>query len=179
MKPRQDVYDTYWKLAAERQEIFFKKLKGLPPPFTKDPILNTYKFCNTYRASDRVSQFLIKDVIYGFKTTEEDTLFRIFFFRLLNKIETWSALEQKLDGITLKNFDVGKYTQAIEVLKNSGQAVYGNAFILCANKAFGYDKKHENHLALLEHVFVKTKKAPKVINSKSLEDLFKKLRTFL
>ncbi|MDO8452507.1 MAG: putative DNA base hypermodification protein, partial [bacterium] len=176
MKPRQDVYDTYWKLAAERQEIFFKKLKGLPPPFTKDPILNTYKFCNTYRASDRVSQFLIKDVIYGFKTIEEDTLFRTFFFRLLNKIETWSALEQKLDRITLKNFDVGKYTQAIEGLRKSGQAVYGNAFILCANKAFGYDKKHENHLALLEHVFVKTKKALELINSKSLEDLFKNLR---
>ena len=59
MKARQEVYDTYWRTVAERQEIFFKKLKGESPPYTTDPIFQTYKFCNVYRVSDRVSQFLI------------------------------------------------------------------------------------------------------------------------
>ena len=33
-------------------------------PWTSDYILQTYKFTNTYRASDRVSQYLINNVIY-------------------------------------------------------------------------------------------------------------------
>src|SRR6266705_3048098 len=53
------VYDTFWRFAAERQEIFFRRLEEFPPPWTCDPILNEYKFTNAYRASDRTSQFLI------------------------------------------------------------------------------------------------------------------------
>ena len=59
------VYDTYWRFAAERQRVFFRRLEGLPPPWTDDPILSAYKFTNAYRASDRVSQYLIRHVIYG------------------------------------------------------------------------------------------------------------------
>ena len=58
------VYDSFWKFAAERQEVFFRKLEGLPPPWTDDPVMAHYKFTNAYRASDRVSQYLIRRVIY-------------------------------------------------------------------------------------------------------------------
>lgn len=175
MKVRQNVYDTYWKTATERQEIFFKKLKGLPPPYTNDPIFQGYKFCNVYRASDRVSQFLIKNVIYRHQFDPEDTLFRIFLFRLLNKIETWQSLESKLGDINLKNFGFEKYANILEDIKSS-TPIYGNAFILCANKAFGYDEKHKNHLALLESVFKKDKFVLKLVNSKTLKELFETLK---
>jgi alpha-glutamyl/putrescinyl thymine pyrophosphorylase clade 1 len=33
------------------------------PPFTKDPILATYRFCNVRRRDDRVSQWLIQNVL--------------------------------------------------------------------------------------------------------------------
>jgi hypothetical protein len=175
MKAKQNVYDIYWKTAAERQEIFFKKLKALPPPHTSDPIYQTYKFCNVYRASDRVSQFLIKKVIYGSKFTPEDTLFRIFLFRLLNKIETWQMLEKKLGEITLKDFSFGKYSDILEEIRKS-QSIYGNAFILCANKAFGYDKKHQNHLALIESIFKKQKIVDQLLFSRKLKSLFESLK---
>ena len=58
------VYDSYWRFAAERQEVFFRKLEGRPAPWTDDPIIARHKFTNAYRASDRVSQFLIRHVIY-------------------------------------------------------------------------------------------------------------------
>jgi hypothetical protein len=47
------VFDTYWRFAAERQEIFFRRIAGAPPPWTADPILREFKFTNAYRASDR------------------------------------------------------------------------------------------------------------------------------
>jgi alpha-glutamyl/putrescinyl thymine pyrophosphorylase clade 1/Thymidylate kinase len=58
------VFDTYWQFAAARQAVFFKRFVQSPPPWTNDPILQEYKFTNTYRASDRVSQFLVRHVIY-------------------------------------------------------------------------------------------------------------------
>ena len=55
VRPRK-VFDTYWGFAAERQEIFFRRMAGAAPPWTADPILREFKFTNAYRASDRVSQ---------------------------------------------------------------------------------------------------------------------------
>ncbi|MEK7497399.1 MAG: nucleotide kinase domain-containing protein [Patescibacteria group bacterium] len=175
MKVRQEVYDTYWKTAAERQTIFFKKLKGLTAPYTDDLIYQSFKFCNVYRASDRVSQFLIKNVIYKRKTTPNDTLFKIFLFRLLNKNETWNLLENKLGEITVSNFNFKRYSRALGEIRLLGP-IYGNAFILCANKVFGYDKKHQNHLALLELVFKREMNVNKLLGSKSLKELFQTLR---
>lgn len=177
MKVRQDVYDTYWKTAAERQEIFFKKLANSPLPYTDDPIFQNYKFCNVYRASDRVSQFLIKDVIYKKSFEPKDTLFRIFLFRLLNRDETWIALEKILGQIDLKNFGFESYSKAFEKIKLNKKIIYGNAFILCANKVFGYQKKYQNHLALLEHVFCKSNFFEELLRAKSLKELFGKLKT--
>jgi len=175
LKIRPEIYDKYWYFAAERQNIFFKKLHNQPPPYTNDPILQTYKFCNVYRAADRVSQFLIKDVIYSGQREAIDQLFRIFLFRLLNKPLTWRKLEQALGQVSLKNFQLNRYSQLLALLK-SEEPIYGNAFILCANKAFGFELKHDNHLALLEKVFVKEPVAEQLLVAKSLATLFAELR---
>src|SRR6266498_2751380 len=66
------VFDTYWRFAAERQSIFFKRFHRSPLPWTHDPILTEYKFTNAYRASDRVSQFLIRHVIYKGEQSPEE-----------------------------------------------------------------------------------------------------------
>src|SRR5690349_11367478 len=90
-KPRQAVFDTYWRFAAERQGIFHRRSAGQPAPWTNDPILGHYEFCNTYRASDRVSQFLIREVIYGRYGRDlpaEDAFMRIVLFRLFSKENT-------------------------------------------------------------------------------------------
>uniref|UniRef100_UPI0018F8AD0E nucleotide kinase domain-containing protein n=1 Tax=Salinibacter altiplanensis TaxID=1803181 RepID=UPI0018F8AD0E len=60
------VFKTYWYVAAERQQIFFNKIRTPHDlPYTEDPIFQKYKFTNAYRASDRVSQYLIQNVIYN------------------------------------------------------------------------------------------------------------------
>src|SRR5215217_9668679 len=85
------VYDTYWRFAVERQEIFFARAAGEPPPWTDDEILAEFKFTNAYRAADRVSQFLIRSVIYRSDLPDsiEEVFFRTMLFKLFNKIETW------------------------------------------------------------------------------------------
>ena len=95
------VFDTYWRFAAERQEIFFRRIGGAPPPWTADPILREFKFTNAYRASDRVSQYLIKHVIYVGDQTPDELIFRILVFKMFNRIEIWELLEESLGGISL------------------------------------------------------------------------------
>src|SRR5262245_27577252 len=100
------VYDSYWRFAAERQNVFFRRISGTLPPWTSDPIIAAFKFTNAYRASDRVSQYLIRSVIYSATLcpSPEDTVFRILLFKLFNKIETWQLLQEKIGHISWKTF---------------------------------------------------------------------------
>ena len=61
-------------------------------------MLATYKFTNAYRASDRVSQYLIRNVIYrdDLPMSPHEVFFRILLFKLFNKIETWELLERAI-----------------------------------------------------------------------------------
>ena len=100
------VFDAYWRFAAERQKIFFRKIRktnGTNAPLTSNPILAEYKFTNAYRASDRVSQYLIRNVIYreDLPKDVENVFFRTLLFKLFNKIETWDAVESAFGKVTL------------------------------------------------------------------------------
>lgn len=179
MIKRDEVYDLYWYFAYERQNIFYKKLDGVEPPWTKDEILNTYKFCNSYRVNDRVSQYLLKNVIYNGKNySNRDMLFRIILFKLFNKEETWQLFIDNFSDVTLANFDKEKYSKVIEDAKNSGIKIYSDAYISCANKVFGYDKKHDNHLALLDKMFNIDKIDDKILNAKSMKDAFDIIKSY-
>ena len=179
MKKRQEVYDLYWYFAYERQNIFWKKLNNEPAPWTEDPILQTYKFCNSYRVNDRVSQYLLKNVIYNHKTYKsEDMIFRILLFKLFNKESTWELLLHHFGDITLSNFNRKEYSKVLEDAIGSGMKIYNDAYISCATKAFGYDRKHDNHLALLEKIFLIDKAHLKIMDAKTMKDGFDILRSY-
>jgi hypothetical protein len=48
------------KFVNERQSITDKRAKDLPKPWTKDPILQTYRFCSVQREDDRVTKWIAK-----------------------------------------------------------------------------------------------------------------------
>lgn len=48
--------------ATEREKIRLAKASGQPQPWTNDPILQKYRFCNVRRRDDRVSQWLLNNV---------------------------------------------------------------------------------------------------------------------
>ena len=175
---RQHIFDTYWKFAALRQRAFFARLHGAEPPWCDDEIIGKYKFCNAYRASDRVSQYLIRKVIYGGGCGDEDTVFRIVLFKLFNRIETWEHLERRLGELALSSFDFSRYDAVIQEALDAGQAIYTSAYMSCANKVFGYDRKHRNHLALLERMFVTDRLACAILQAKSLEGVYRNLLSY-
>lgn len=145
------VFDSYWRFAAERQRVFFSRLEGKPAPWSDDPILNEYKFTNAYRASDRVSQYLIKEVIYEGSSEPEEVFFRIILFKLFNKIETWRLLEAQLGGIHWASYRYRDYDRVLSQAMASGNAIYSAAYIMASGHGiFGVQRKHQSHLKLLE-----------------------------
>ncbi len=121
-------------------------------PWTDDHILQTYKFCNVFRATDRVSQFMIRDVAYGHDTesTAKDRIFQIVAFRTFSKIQTWRCMKEELDGAPrLEHLQSGAFQRALDQVKAANGGLYTGAFTLCANKAFGFDEKHRNHVCVI------------------------------
>ena len=179
MKKRQEIYDLYWYFAWERQNIFWKKLNGEEAPWTDDYILQQYKFCNSYRVNDRVSQYLLKNVIYNGNIYEdEDMLFRIILFKLFNKEATWELLVNEFGDITLKEFNFERYSKVLSEATLKGVKIYNDAYISCVNKAFGYDRKHDNHLALLNKMFNEDKIAGRIKSCKTMKEAFDIIKSY-
>lgn len=171
------IYSTYWKFAVERQNIFFNRIED-SPIWTSDEILLKHKFTNAYRASDRVSQYLIKNVIYNFDQDPKEVLFRILIFKTFNKIETWELLIKRLGNISFREYDFRLYDEILSSLLLKGQAIYSGAYIMTSGRSmFGYSKKHRNHLKLIEFM-MEDNFAEKVSNTNSLENLFSLLKEY-
>lgn len=147
-----EVYDSYWRFAAERQAVFFRRLAGEPGPWTDDPILTRHRFTNAYRAADRVSQFLIGEVIYGKgrSMAPREQLFRILMFKLFNKIDTWRLLEARLGPLSWEVFDDRAYDKELTAAMRQGRKLYSAAYIIPPVKWPGGDgTKHRGHLHLI------------------------------
>jgi 5-hmdU DNA kinase-like protein len=150
------VFDAYWEFAAERQRIFFRRLEGASGVLTTDPILKLFKFTNAYRASDRVSQYLLRNVIYrhDLPSDARNVFFRTILFKLFNKIETWQHLEAAIGKITWENFDVAFYDELLTSRMAGGETIYSAAYIMPSGGSFfGHKVKHRNHLRMIEHLF--------------------------
>lgn len=144
------VFDTYWRFAAERQAMFFRRQAGSAGPVTRDPILAMHRFTNAYRASDRVSQYLISDVQYGQGRSQapRELFFRTVLFKLFNRIETWEAIERIIGPVEGERTDLDQTARVLDRLLDMGQRIYSAAYIM-SSPPFGHDRKHRNHLALL------------------------------
>ena len=172
------VYDTFWRFAVERQEVFFRKLEGAPPPWTSDPIIDRYKFTNAYRASDRVSQYLIQHVTYEGDQSHDEVFFRTLLFKLFNKVETWELLQREVGPITLSDYSFGMYDDVLTTALSNDTRIYSGAYIMpSGSKFFGYREKHRNHLRLLE-LMINERVPDRVGNASGMEEVFDLLLSY-
>lgn len=178
--PRQRIYDIYWYFASERHQILERRLAGQPAPWTDDPILQRYKFCNAFRAVDRVSQYMIRDVCYHTEgCSSEDRLFQIVAFRLFSKIETWQAIKDLLGhSPTITDLIDGSFTKALEHVNEINGGLYTNAFILCATNTYGQPRKYLTHVELLRDMFVNHRLSEQLLEASSLQEVYTLLHAF-
>jgi hypothetical protein len=172
--PRPRIYDLYWYFASERQQMFARRVAGEPGPWTDDPILREFKFCNVFRAADRVSQYMIRDVCYHDEPcTAEDRLFQITAFRTFSKTGTWRAVRDVLGRYpVLDDLADGSFTRALDQARQDNGGLYTGAFILCATDAYGQSAKHRNHVELFRHMFLHDRLGAKLLEAESLRQVY-------
>ena len=172
------VYDTFWRFATERQEVLFRRIEGSSPPWTDDPILARYKFTNAYRASDRVSQYLIRNVIYEGLQSPEEVFFRTLMFKIFNRIETWELLKESTGDIEYSSYSFDAYASALSRAQAAGQAIYSAAYIMpSVGRVFGYAQKHRNHLKLIERMMA-DEVPQRIAEARTMREAFSLLRSY-
>jgi hypothetical protein len=178
--PRKGVYDLYWKFAYERQKVFDARALGKPGPWTNDPIIQNYKFCNVFRAADRVSQYMIREVCYNqSEDTVADRLFQIIAFRIFSNIDTWESVRKLLGRAPIIDDLVsGLFENALNMVKQQSGKLYTGSFILCATNAYGRKIKHLNHVELFKDMFINHRIDKSITDASSLEEIYNLLHAF-
>jgi hypothetical protein len=145
------IFDTYWKFAAERQNIYFRRIAGEAGPWTTDAVLKEFKFTNTYRAADRTSQYLIRNVIGKNSYELRDTVLRILLFKIFNKIATWELLEEMVGDVNEATFNTAVFDRILEQALHGKAAIYSAAYIMPSGpSSIRQNRKHKMHLQLLD-----------------------------
>jgi hypothetical protein len=179
IKIKEEIFQYYFYFIQERMNIFWNRYEGREKPWTQDPIFKTYKFTNVYRACDRVSQYLIKNVVYNndYNFSDRDILFRIILFKIFNKIETWEYLEKKLGVIKLDNFIINDTNRLLSERRNQFP-IFNNAYMMTGTHSLynHLNYKHEKWLQMVNDELIKAKIFEKVLSAKSMEQVYYLLR---
>jgi hypothetical protein len=141
--------NSFYKWMRERHRIYQKRLQDPHnPPWTTDHIMRSYRFCNVFRVLDRVTQFLIINVIETGDQSPIECIFRILVFRFFNRISTWELLSSQVGPITMAHFDCRRYSKALADAYNSGVKLYTGAYII-PSPGIMDGPAFENHILLL------------------------------
>lgn len=133
---------------TERESIRKKKLAGLSAPWTSDEILRTYRFTNIRRSDDRVSQWLIKNVLTQeqcHRVGLESFLMWAALCRQINWPPTIKILMEAELWTHHPNWeDVGSYIDELTGLRE--QKVWTAAYLVRAKP--GHGKGKGNYVAV-------------------------------
>jgi len=109
------------KFAGERMLIWERKIKKCNPPFTKDKILQKYKFCNIYRELDKQTIDL-HTLLAEYRKDLPFWLLNTAFYRFICNSET-------IRKIGLLSFNKSNNKKVYKRLINLPKPKYGNAYI--------------------------------------------------
>jgi hypothetical protein len=175
----EETFPYYFYFVQERMNIFWNRVEVKEKPWTNDPILKTYKFTNVYRSCDRVSQYLLRNIIYqkNAHLNERDVLFRILIFKIFNKIETWEYIENKIGFLKIDNFNLLLINQLLTE-RRTNSPIFNNAYMMTGtHSAYNHlQYKHEKWLQMVMSEIIGKKILDKLLKAKSLEHVYSLLR---
>lgn len=111
----------FWYWINERHMIYLKKSNGDPKPWTKDPILQQYKFTNPFRENDAGTIWLRKNFIEPHRSDGPILLFNIIYYRWFNWIDTARDIGY------VKRFNPVQFYEKLRARKNAGLKIFTGA----------------------------------------------------
>lgn len=128
MKLIEERLEKFFDIAYERHMIYVKKeILKEEKPWTDDPIFQTNRFCNVFRKIDKVSQYLINNVI---KPNENnDLLYKgIIIAKVYNRISTISRLIKEDVLFPVTHMDYQRLMDVLVDIVDSGNPVFTSSY---------------------------------------------------
>lgn len=171
---RTEALDVYWEFADTRLDIYRARIKSGQALRANDPVMAEHRFTNTFRACDRVSQYLITQVIYDRpERSFVDEFTRTILFKFFNRIDTWEAIQSSIGTIDAEAVLSGRVEPVLRRLTEARQ-VYSAAYIMPPPRHLT-GPKAVRHAALLARMLVDGT-VDRVRESKSVAEVFAALR---
>lgn len=133
-------YTPLWAWIREREVIRIKKESGGQPPWTTDPILATYRFCNVRREDDLVTRWVRAHVREPYRD-HPMLWFMLCVCRQVNWPDTLTELIQSGAWPDDPGFHPAKMTAVLRARRARGVKVYTGAYMIPAPAERGADKQ--------------------------------------
>jgi alpha-glutamyl/putrescinyl thymine pyrophosphorylase clade 1 len=178
------VINTLFLWMTERHAIHQRRLAGQPWPWTDDPILQQHAFTNVFRIYDRVTQYIICNVIGKGDQNLHETCFRVILFRCFNRISTWELLLAHFGELTWRDFNLAAYEAVLYEEYKQNNRLYGASYILPAPELGGTSLdeskgkvNYANHLRLLK-VMMETDLPGQLAQLSELSDAWERISLY-
>jgi hypothetical protein len=139
----------------ERHRIYLKKQAGKPAPWTDDPVLQQYRFCNVYRELDTVTIWIRENIREPFA----DNPFLWFMLCMARRINLPATLEEimadkkgawpqwvapkagKALGAAVGKWDPERLVKLLDDRTARGEPVYTGAYMITAETGAAHKGK--------------------------------------
>lgn len=129
----------------ERERVRLLKESGEPQPWTKDPVLQEYRFCNVHREDDRVTRWIAKNWRDPHRK-DEHVWFAMVVARLINWPATLGAIPYPYEWEKTRV----RTLNTMDSMVNAGEQVFTGAYMI--NQSIPGGKGLAKHRYLAEFV---------------------------
>lgn len=140
MWANKDSLKLYKSFLKERESVRKKREAGAKPPWTKDEVLQQYKFTNVFRTDDRVTQHYMRFI----SPIDEDQVRQVLFNTVMYRIINWPYTMNCLGRLDYSRMSAKKahFAKVFTLRKEAGLKLYTGAYMITASPEEGVDKHH-------------------------------------
>ncbi|RJQ17333.1 hypothetical protein C4573_04750 [Candidatus Woesearchaeota archaeon] len=141
MALERDFFEFIYRRQVVWYRRFFLKEK---PPWTKDDVLQKYKFCNVYRELDKGTAYII-DTLRHIRNRKK-ILLNVVFYRFFNKHLLYEALNIKPFSVFDTALEEALRKKMI-ALQKQGKTLFNDAYLIAGKQG------EPKYLSVLQSVF--------------------------
>lgn len=123
-----------FKFIKKRHDIYVLREAKLPKPWTKDPILKAFRFCNVYRELDTQTIWFARN----WRRNDQDLWFASLVFRFVNWSDTTELIGYPVPWSRVR------FLEAITSQETQNKKVYSSAYMISTH---GKAEKKSTYLA--------------------------------
>lgn len=123
MRIAREKAEPFFAFARERYEVMLRRNRGEPAPWTRDPVLRAWRFCNVFREDDRTTVWFRENIRQPLRDRPVDVLRATVLFRWFNLIETGETMLGC--GLLSGAFRPGEFRQKLLARRPKGPWVTG------------------------------------------------------